>query len=71
MRVGAPNQSLRLIIIYYIFKYSFGIKKNFAIVTSELKKTFKDSILAQLVKRASFLSEVNFIRLVGALKESL
>ena len=24
--IGAPNESLRLIIIYYIFKYTFGIK---------------------------------------------
>ncbi|MDD0213339.1 hypothetical protein PSY81_23315, partial [Shigella flexneri] len=24
--VGAPNESLILIIIYYMFKYSFGIK---------------------------------------------
>ena len=26
--VGAPNESLILIIIYYIFKYSVGIKRN-------------------------------------------
>ena len=26
MLVGAPNESLILIIIYYIFKYSFGIQ---------------------------------------------
>ena len=25
--VGAPNESLRLIMMYYTFKYSFGIKK--------------------------------------------
>ena len=25
--IGAPNEFLRLIIIYYVFKYSFGIKK--------------------------------------------
>ena len=24
---GAPNESLRLIIIYYMFKHTFGIKK--------------------------------------------
>ena len=27
--VGAPNESLRLIIIYYMFKYSFRIKTSF------------------------------------------
>ena len=26
MTVGAPNESLRLITIYFTFKYSFGIK---------------------------------------------
>ena len=25
--IGAPNEYLRPIIIYYMFKYSFGIKK--------------------------------------------
>ena len=25
-RIGAPNESLRLNIIYYMFKYIFGIK---------------------------------------------
>ena len=38
--VGAPNESLILIIIYYMFKYSVGIKKNFVRVTSEPKKVF-------------------------------
>ena len=27
MFFGDPNESLRLIIIYYIFKYAFGVKK--------------------------------------------
>ena len=34
----APNESLRLIIIYYTFKDTIVIKKNFARVTSEQKK---------------------------------
>ena len=38
--VGAPNESLILIIIYYMFKYSVGMKKNFARVTSQQKKVF-------------------------------
>ena len=43
--VRAPNESLRLIIIYYMFKYSFRIKTSFARVTSEPKKNpFKSSI---------------------------
>ena len=28
--VAAPNESQKLIILYYMFKYTFGIKKNFA-----------------------------------------
>ena len=37
--VKAPNESLRLIIIYYMFKYTFGGKNNFPRVPSEQKKT--------------------------------
>ena len=48
--VGAPNESLRLIIIYYIFKYTFVMKKKtVSRVTSEPKKPFKGSITAKLV----------------------
>ena len=50
MLVGAPNESLILIIIYYVFKYSFGIN-NFARDTSEAKKYFKGYISAKLVIR--------------------
>ena len=46
--VGAPNESLRLIIIQYILKYSFRITKTL-LVTSEPKKPFKGSISAKLV----------------------
>ena len=42
--VGAPNESLRLIIIYYMFNYSFGNKIKFDRVTSEPKKPFKGSL---------------------------
>ena len=42
--VGAPNESLILIIIYYMFKYSVGIKKHFARVTSEPKNPFTGTI---------------------------
>ena len=37
--VEGPNKFLRLVITYNIFKYIFGIKKNFARVTSEPKDT--------------------------------
>ena len=41
---GAPNESLRLIIIFWE-------KNNFARVTSDEKKPVKDSILVKLVIR--------------------
>ena len=44
MLVGAPDEPLKLIIIYYMFKHSFRIKKNVARVTLEKKKPFKGSI---------------------------
>ena len=47
---GAQNESLILIIIYYMFKYSVGIKTNLPL-TSEPKKYFKDYISAKQVIR--------------------
>ena len=48
--VGAPNESLVLIIIYYMFKYILSWdRNNFAIVISEPKKYFKGYISAKLV----------------------
>ena len=41
--VGAPNESLRIIIIYYMFKYTFGIKTTL-LESLRNKKLFKDSI---------------------------
>ena len=60
MLVGAPNESLTLITIYYMFKYSVGIKKNYARVTSETKKYFKGYLSAKLVIRTYFLREMTF-----------
>ena len=42
--VGAPNESLRLIIIYYMIKYSFRIQKTLLGSNLEPKKRFKGSI---------------------------
>ena len=44
--VGAPTESLSLIIIYYTFDYTY-----FARVTVKPKKPIKGSTLAKLVKR--------------------
>ena len=58
--VGAPNESLILMIIYYMFKYSVGTKNNFARVTLEPKMPSKVYISPKLVIRTLFLHEVNF-----------
>ena len=48
--VGAPTESLRHIIIYYTFKYIFGIKTTFLESLWSQKKPFKGLISAKLVK---------------------
>ena len=47
---GDPNESLRLIIIYYIFIHVWE-QNNFARVTSEPKQPVNGSISAKLVIR--------------------
>ena len=55
--VGAQNESLRLIIIYYIKKHIQDLN-NFARFTSEPKNKSKGSIQAKLVTQTQFLREV-------------
>ena len=55
--VGAQNESLRLIIIYYIKIHLWDLN-NFARFTSQLKNSFKGSIYAKLVTKTKFLCEV-------------
>ena len=66
--VRAPNESLIHIIIYYMFKYSFGIKKHFARVTSEPKKYFKGYVTANY--KDLVFARNDFLRLVVASNES-
>ena len=49
--VGAPTESVSLIIIYYTFEYTFGIKTTLLESLRGQKKPFKGSILAKLIKR--------------------
>ena len=67
--VGAPNESQILIIVYYMFKYSVVIKKNFAIVTSEPKKYFKGCVTANYMDLV--FARNDFLRPVGAQNECL
>ena len=48
---GDPNESLRLIIIYYMLKFHVWEQNNFARFTSEPKMPFKGSISVKLVIR--------------------
>ena len=57
--VGAPNESLIVIIIYYMFKYSVSYINNFVRVTSET--SYKELVFARN----------NFLGPVGAPNESL
>ena len=47
--IGAPNESLRLIIIYYMFKYTFGTKITLLESLQNQKMPFKGSISAKLL----------------------
>ena len=49
--VGAPNESLTLIIIYYMFKYTFRIKTTLLESLHNQKNPFKRLISAELVTR--------------------
>ena len=49
--VGDPNESLILIIIYYMFKYSVGFKTTLLESLRSQKKYFKGNISAKLVMR--------------------
>ena len=58
--VGAPNQSLIHIIIYYIFKYSIGIKTTLLVSLRSQKSILK-----------AIFEQNDFLRLFGAPNESL
>ena len=68
--VGAPNESLRLIKIYYMLKYSFRIK------TSMLESLWGQKSCLKARFRQNYLQGLSFargdlLRLVGAQNESL
>ena len=46
---GAPNEYLRLIIIYYMLKFHVWEQNNFARFTSDQKMPFEGSISVKLV----------------------
>ena len=55
--IGAPNESLRLIIIYYMSKYSFGIKTTLLESLRCKKSPLKARSNHKLLKGLSFCAK--------------
>ena len=68
--VEAQNESLRLITICYMFKYTFGIETTLLESFRSRKSPIKDEVQAKLVVRIKFLRHVSFYGLLE-LKMSL
>ena len=68
---GAPNESLRLIIIYYMFKYIFGIKTTFLESLRSQKKALQKLDFGKIYYNVFVLSRNEFLRVVGAPNEFL
>ena len=68
--VGAPNESLILFIIYYMFKYSVGIKTTLLLSLQSQKSTLK-AIFRKTSYKDLVFEENDFLRLVGDPNESL
>ena len=67
---GAPNESLRLIIIYYMFKYTVGIKTTLLESLQNQKSPLKLDLGTTYQKDFVF-ARSDFLRLIGAQNESL
>ena len=68
--VGDQNESLRIILMYYMLKYSFRIKTSFARVTSEPKKPVKKLDLGKTSYKDLVFARGEFLSVVGAQNES-
>ena len=69
--VGAPNESLRLIIIYYWFKYSFRIKISLLESLRSRKKPDEKLDLGKTSYKDLVFARGEFSSVVGAENESL
>ena len=67
---GDPNQSLILIIIYYMFKYSVGIKKTL-LKSLRIRKRILKAIFRKTRYKDLVFARNDFLRIVGAPKEFL
>ena len=68
--VGAPNESLILIIIYYVFKYSVGIKTTL-LESLRSQKSILNAIFGKPSYNDLVFARNEFLRLVGPPNESL
>ena len=68
--VEAPTESVILIIIYYMFKYSFGTKTTLLELLRSQKSTLKDMLRQLVIRILLELLRSDFLRLVGALNKS-
>ena len=68
--IGAPNESLRLIIIYSMFKYTFGIKTTL-LKSLRNQKTPLKAHLGTICQKDLFFARSDFLRLDGAQNNSL
>ena len=68
---GSPNECLRLIIIYYMFKYSFGIKTTLLELLWSQKKALETLYFGKPSYKDIDFARSDFLRIVGAPNESL
>ena len=66
MLVGAKNESLQIILIYYMFKYLFGIKTTLLELLLELKKPIEKPDLVKTSYKDLVFTRSKFLKLVGA-----
>ena len=68
--VGGQNESLRIILMYYMFKYCFGITTTFLELLPRQNTHFRDRFRQTSYKDLVF-ARGEFLSVVGAQNESL
>ena len=69
--VGAPNESLRLVIIYYMFKYSFRFKTSLLESLRRKKKPVYKLDLGKTSYKDLVFVRCEFLSVVGAQNDLL
>ena len=68
--VGGQNESLRIILMYYMFKYRFGITKTLLESLRSQNTQFRDRF-RQTCYKDLFFARGEFLSVVGGQNESL